>query len=81
MYGSRIDDLIGASCALFMVALALALVAGLPYALYMSAESQRDIINQRCGYDYTTRDYFLNGESIAAMCGIEQQQIRLKQDQ
>jgi hypothetical protein len=50
---------------------------GLPLSLYQSAVTQQKVINERCGYDYTVRDYFLIGESIAAMCGIEQQQIHV----
>ena len=77
----RFEQFLKACACLLVGSLFLLVLVGIPAGLYQSSVSQQKIINERCGYDYTVRDYFLNGDSIAAMCGIEQQQIHLRQDQ
>jgi hypothetical protein len=73
----RLETLFDAGCGLLLVFMTLFVFVGLPFGLYQSAVTQQKVINERCGYDYTVRDYFLSGDSIAAICGIEQQQVHL----
>ena len=80
MYESRFSKFLDFIFFLLMGSIVLLVCVGLPASLYFAAVSQQKIINERCDYDYTVRDYFLNGESIATVCGIEQQQIRLLQE-
>jgi hypothetical protein len=77
MYHSRFEMLLDAGCELLLFFVTLLFVVGLPLGLYQSAVTQQKVINERCGYDYTVRDYFLSGESIATVCGIEQQQVHV----
>jgi len=77
----RLERILEACALLLMCSVSACILIGLPVGIYFASVSQQRIINDRCGYDYTALDYFLNGDSISAMCGIEQQQIHLKQGQ